>query len=120
MKGKIFIGFILLGILLLTGACSATAETSTTNPPGNQVPPAPNKYLVTTSAEDFSKESQITKQVEVKAVDVFTVALDSNATTGFSWTEQAKIADGTNLKQTGHESIAPRTNDTTNPVAGIG
>ena len=119
MKGKIFFGIISLGILLLAGACSTTADISITNPPNNQVPPAPNKYLVTISEEDFNKETQILRQVEVKPGDVFTVALDSNATTGFSWTEQAKIADGNILKQTGHEYIAPRANDDTKPVAGM-
>ncbi len=123
MKGKIIFGIIVLGILLLAGATllkyssfthSTTDGTSITTPPNNQVPPAPNKYLVTASAEDFTKEANITKQVEVKTGDVFTVALDSNATTGFSWTEQAKIADGNILKQTGHEYIAPRANDDTN------
>jgi len=119
MKGKPFIDFMLLGIVLLTGACSTTDDTSITNPPNNQVPPAPNKYLVTISAEDFTKETNILRQVEVKTGDVFTVALDSNATTGFSWTEQAKIADGNILKQTAHEYVALRANDANNPVAGM-
>ena len=47
------------------------------------------------------------------------MALDSNATTGFSWTEQATIADGNILKQTGHEYIAPRANDNNQPAAGM-
>ena len=119
MKGKVFVGIIFLGILLLAGACSTMADTSITNPPNNQVPPAPNKYLVTASAEDFTKEANITKQVEVKTGDVFTVALDSNATTGFSWTEQAKIADGNILRQTAHEYVAPRANDANKPVTGM-
>jgi predicted secreted protein len=128
MKGKIFLGIIAFVILLLAGATllkyssfthSTTDGTSITNPPNNQVPAAPNKYLVTATAEDFTKEANITKQVEVKTGDVFTVALDSNATTGFSWTEQAKIADGNILKQTAHEYIAPRSNDDTQPVAGM-
>jgi inhibitor of cysteine peptidase len=49
---------------------------------------------------------------------VFTVTLDSNATTSFSWTEQAKIADGNILKQSGHQYIAPRLNDE-KPVTGM-
>jgi inhibitor of cysteine peptidase len=119
MNVKIFVGIIILGFVLLAGACSTTDSTSTTNPPNNQVPPAPNKYLVTVSAEDFTKEANITKQVEVKTGEVFTVALDSNASTGFSWTEQAKIADVNILKQTGHQYIAPRTNTDDKPVAGM-
>jgi inhibitor of cysteine peptidase len=111
MKSKIYFSIIILGIVLLAAACSTTNSTSITNPPTNQVPPAPNKYMVTASAEDFTKEASIKKQVEVKTGDVFTVALDSNATTGFSWTEQATIADGNILKQTGHEYIAHRSND---------
>jgi predicted secreted protein len=119
MKGKIIFGIISLGILLLAGACSSTNSTSITNPHNNQVPPATNIYLVTISAEDFTKETNILRKVEVKNGDVFTVALDSNATTGFSWTEQAKITDGNILKQTGHEYIAPRANDDGKPVAGM-
>ena len=118
MKSKILIYIMLLGIVLFVGACSAAAGTSSTNPPNSKVPPAPNKYLVAISSEDFSKEAQISRQVEVKTGEVFTVALDSNATTGFSWTVQAKIADGNILKQTGHEYVAPRT-DNTKPVAGM-
>ena len=90
MKGKVFFGTIFISIMLLAGACSTSGGTTVTNLPNNPVPPAPNKYLVTVTAEDFTREANITKQVEVKTGDVFTVALDSNATTGFSWTEQAK------------------------------
>jgi predicted secreted protein len=127
MKGKIFFGIIILGILLLAGATllkyssfthSTTDGTSITNPPNNQVPPALNKYLVSVSAEDFTKEANITKQVEVKTGEIFTIALDSNATTGFSWTEQAKITHGKILTQTAHQYIAPRQNDD-KPVAGM-
>jgi predicted secreted protein len=117
MKSRIFVSTMFLGIVLLAGACSTTGGTSIT--PNNQVPTAPNKYLVTISAEDFNKEAHILRQVELKAGDVFTVALDSNATTGFSWTEQAKIADGNILKQTAHEYVAPRANDANNPVTGM-
>jgi inhibitor of cysteine peptidase len=119
MKIKVFIGILILGIVMLAGACSTAAGTSTTNSTNNQVPPAPNKYLVSVTSEDFTKEDNITKQVEVKTGDVFTVALDSNATTGFSWTEQAKIADANILKQTGHQYVAPKSNDGTKPATGM-
>jgi inhibitor of cysteine peptidase len=117
MKGKIYFGIMFLGIVLLAGACSNASGTSIT--PDNKVPPAPNKYLVSITAEDFSKENHVLRQVEAKTGDVFTVVLDSNATTGFRWTEQAKIADGNILKQTEHAYVAPRANDANNPVAGM-
>jgi hypothetical protein len=99
MKGKIFFGITFLGIVLLAGACNITDDISITNQPNNQVPPTPNKYLVTISAEDFNKESPVMRQAEEKTGDTFTVALDSNATTGFNWTEQAKITDGNILNR---------------------
>jgi inhibitor of cysteine peptidase len=117
MKGKIYFGIMFLGIVLLAGACSNASGTSIT--PDNKVPPAPNKYLVSITAEDFSKENHVLRQVEAKTGDVFTVVLDSNATTGFRWTEQAKIADGNILKQTEHAYVAPRANDANYPVAGM-
>lgn len=124
MKSKIFISTMFLGIVLLAGACGFTSFTASTTggtsvTPGNKVPPAPNRYLVSVAAEDFSKEARVSRQVEVKTGDVFTVALDSNATTGFSWTELAKIADGNILKQTEHAYVAPRAIDVNNPVAGM-
>jgi inhibitor of cysteine peptidase len=118
MKVKVFFGIIFFGIILLASACGASNNNSITNPPNNQAPPAPNKYLVTVSAEDFNKEANLLRQVEIKTGDVFTVVLDSNATTGFSWTEKAKIADVSILKQTAHQYIAPSLNDD-KPVAGM-
>jgi predicted secreted protein len=117
MKIKIFVSILLFGIMLLVGACGSPNTTTNTNV--TQVPPAPNKYLVKVSADDFAKEAKLTRQMEVKTGDVFTVALDSNATTGFGWTEQAKIDDENTLKQTAHQYIAPRSNDDTKPVMGM-
>ena len=106
MKNKVLVVFMLLGIFVGTVACSASAATDN-SVPSNNVPPAPNKYLVITTAEDFSKEANIVKQVDVKTGETFTIALDSNATTGFQWTEQAKIADVNVLQQTVHNYVAP-------------
>jgi inhibitor of cysteine peptidase len=118
MKIKILFGIALISLVLLAGACSAAEDTSDANPTNNPVPPAPNKYLVTVSAADFNQQKQISRQVEVKTGQVFSIALDSNATTGFRWTEQARIADDSILKQTGHNYIAPRSN-ADQPAAGM-
>ena len=119
MKGKIFVGTMFLGVVLLAGACGTTDGTLIINPADNRVAPAPNKYLISVSGEDFNREAHVSRQVEVKAGEVFTVVLDSNATTGFTWTEQALISDGNILSQTGHEYVAPKSNDADAPVAGM-
>jgi predicted secreted protein/predicted small secreted protein len=119
MKNKLVIALILLGLLLVAGACTTVQGAKDTIVPDNKVSPAPNKYLVIASAEDFSKEANITKQVEVKAGDTFTITLDSNATTGFQWNEQAQIADTKVLTQEAHQYVAPATNNGSTPVAGM-
>jgi predicted secreted protein len=78
-----------------------------------------NQYLVSISAEDLNNEAYISRQLEVKTGEVFTVALDSNASTGFSWTEQFKITDVNVLKPTEQAYVAPRVNDGTQPEAGM-
>jgi inhibitor of cysteine peptidase len=107
MTNKVLVALMLIGVLFTMAACSATAGAPNENLPNNQVPPAPNKYLVNISAEDFNKEANVARQVEVKSGDIFTIALDSNATTGFQWTVQANITDVNILQQTSHDCIAP-------------
>jgi predicted secreted protein len=94
MKNKVLVVLTLIGLLLTMAACSAAAG-------------APGKNLINIQAADFDKQADITKQVEVKAGDTFTVTLDSNATTGFQWTMQAKIADANTVQQTDHDYLAP-------------
>ena len=104
---------MLLGLLLFAAACNTVQ--------GLEEPDswAPNNPLVTASAEEFSKETNISKQVEVKAGYTFTITLDSNATTGFQWNEQAQIADTKVLTQRAHQYVAPATNNSSTPVAGM-
>ncbi len=118
MKGKAFAALAMLGILLAVGACSTVRGVRDTNLSDKQVPLAPNRYLVVVSADDFTKEVRVLKQVEVNTGETFTIALDSNATTGFGWTEQAKIANTNILTQKAHQYIPPQTGD--KPAAGMG
>jgi inhibitor of cysteine peptidase len=68
---------------------------------------APSTGGVQVSCDDFSKTNDMTKSLEVKAGDTFTVTLCSNATTGYQWTENAVIGDKTIVEQTKHEFVAP-------------
>jgi len=46
--------------------------------------------------------------VAAAAGDSFTVTLCSNATTGFKWSESAKISDPAVVQQIGHEFVSPK------------
>ena len=48
------------------------------------------------------------KQITVNAGDSFTLTLDSNVTTGFSWSN-ASISNASVLQETSHEYITPPT-----------
>ena len=49
----------------------------------------------------------IRRDLEVKGVDSFKIALCSNPTTGFQWSETANISDHTVLEQTNHQFFPP-------------
>ncbi len=107
MKIKTLAAIILTGLALLLGACSSA----------NNIVPV--NHQVTVTDEDFNGSIDINKQIEVRDGDTVTVIIDSNATTGFSWTEQADISNADILVQTGHQYNAPKdTGDT--PVVGAG
>jgi inhibitor of cysteine peptidase len=107
MKSKALVALMLAGLLLGAVACSTAQGATDTDQPNTGGPPAPDKYLVNITGEDFSGEANIERQVEVKTGDIFNIALDSNGTTGFQWTADANIADTAVLEQTAHDYIAP-------------
>ncbi|OGN88322.1 MAG: hypothetical protein A2Z74_07310 [Chloroflexi bacterium RBG_13_46_9] len=113
MRNKVMVALMLVGVLVGTAAC---ANVEGADGPNN-VPPAPNKYAVNITAEDFNKEANVVKEIEVKAGETFTIVLDSNATTGFQWTAQANTGDAKVIEQATHQYIAPNTGDA--PVAGM-
>jgi inhibitor of cysteine peptidase len=47
------------------------------------------------------------KEVALRVGGSLTVTLESNATTGFQWSKEAKISDQTVLKQVGHMFMPP-------------
>jgi inhibitor of cysteine peptidase len=62
---------------------------------------------VAVSINDFNSQSNITREITVSAGGSFKVSLESNATTGFSWPEQAEIGNTSIVEQTDHEYVAP-------------
>jgi len=57
------------------------------------------------SCDDFMADSHISKDLEVAAGESFTVALCSNPTTGFQWSETAEIGDAAVIERTDHEFL---------------
>ena len=62
---------------------------------------------VEVSCDEFAGDQHISGEVEVEVGDSFTVALCSNQTTGFQWSESAQIDDETIVEQTNHIFISP-------------
>lgn len=59
------------------------------------------------SGQDFAQQANITRTIEVKAGQMVNVSLDSNPSTGFSWSGDAAIADTSVLTQKAHGYVAP-------------
>jgi len=71
------------------------------------VSPAPNKVYVEVTCDDFMNQKHISKQFEIQTGGLLTVALCSNPTTGFLWSEEAQISDKGVLNQGQHEFVGP-------------
>lgn len=69
--------------------------------------PTTEQPLVTVSYDEFMNARNVSQNVTVDNGDSFKVALASNKTTGFSWSETANITDTTILEQEEHEFLAP-------------
>ncbi len=113
MKIKQTIIFALLPGLIAMAACGTAPEAQKSN---SDVA----KEIAVTGYDEFTQNTHQQKQAEVKVGDTITLTLFSNATTGFSWDENAKIADTAVLQQTGHEYIAPKSDPSKPAMAGAG
>ena len=99
MKSKLLLMWAAVTILFCLFACSP------------QLP-------VSVCCDDFTANQHISKEVEVTVGDSFTVTLCSNPSTGFQWSESAKISDQTVLQQIAHEFIRPKDLPERPPPAG--
>lgn len=103
MKAKIMVAIALLLALVSATACSAAiAGTPDKNGQGM-------KEIAITS-DEFDQNQHIQKEVEIAKGENLVVTLFSNATTGFSWDENARIADEGIIQQLKHENIGAETN----------
>lgn len=104
MKNKILLALALISVLLVTLSCSnVNAQKPENTPPANQ-------EITITNADDFAQNAHIQKQIDVAKGASIVITLVSNASTGFSWNENAVIADTGILQQTNHQQIAAGSN----------
>ena len=105
MKIKFLAACTLLVILLTTGACAAANAQDAAISGGPDRPVYLGEVAITNS-DDFAQNSHIQREVDINKGDVLRVTLFSNVTTGFSWDENARVADKAVLKQVKHQDIA--------------
>jgi inhibitor of cysteine peptidase len=104
MKVKIMVAIALLITLISIAACSAAS--ATTADKSNQG----MKEIAITTSDEFDRNQHIQKEVEIAQGNTLVVTLFSNGTTGFSWDENARIADTGIIQQLEHQYIGAETN----------
>jgi inhibitor of cysteine peptidase len=103
MKGELLIlGSVLFVNALIFGGCGpSTSQERSADVSGDE----PLVRSVDVSCDDFMKLQHVGKEVEVAVGSSLTVALCSNPTTGFQWSETAQIGDPTVVGQTEHTYV---------------
>ena len=104
MKVKILVAIALLLALISAAACTA-ASAGTTDKTDQGV-----KEIAITTSDEFDQNQHIQKEVEIAKGNTLVVTLFSNGTTGFSWDENAQIADTGIIQQLKHQYIGAETN----------
>ena len=100
-RAKWYLGLLLVGTLLFVGGC--TEEPS---PP--VLPVTPTGYSdVCIPIEEFQSQPHIDVVMHGVVGGELTITLGSNPTTGFQWSEDAKISDESVVRQTSHIFIGP-------------
>ena len=66
---------------------------------------ADDKVSLRASCDDFYKQGEIIKEVQVPAGDSFKVSLCCNPSTAFKWSEAALISDEAVIKQIDHKFV---------------
>jgi inhibitor of cysteine peptidase len=104
MKVKILVVITLLIALISAPACSAaSAGTADKTDEGM-------KEIAITTSNEFDRNQHIQQEVEIAKGNTLVVTLFSNGTTGFSWDENARIADTGIIQQLKHQYIEAETN----------
>ena len=119
---KRIIGILLVSILLFAGGACGPPEPPivppTTPEPITVTPeePAPldldvsdypSYTTISISIDTFQNQPHIDAVMNAAVGEELTVTLGSNPTTGFQWSEDAKISDESVIKQVSHKFVGP-------------
>ncbi len=102
---KWYLVLLLVGILLFVGGCT---EEPPVIPPTIPIPPT-GCSDVNITIEKFQSKQHIDVVMNTVLGGELTVALGSNPTTGYQWSENAEISDENIIKQISHAFVAPET-----------
>jgi inhibitor of cysteine peptidase len=91
----------IIAVLALLGC---TANQSPAAPPP---PQQPQTTSIDVSYDDLLNQKFITRSTTLAVGDMLKVTLASNASTGFSWSADARISDPGVVQQTSHNTVAP-------------
>ncbi len=91
------------GILLFVGGCT---EEPPVIPPTIPIPPT-GYSDVSIPIGEFPNQPHIDVVMSTVVGGELTVALGSNPTTGYQWSENAEISDESIIKQVSHEFVGP-------------
>ena len=100
MKAKATVTAVMVTLLLTVVGCTPAVGAS----------PAQEASIEVT-IDQFMNANHMVREVEVAQGGVLTISLGSNPSTGFSWTENAEIADTAVLRLTGGSFVAPEGED---------
>jgi predicted secreted protein len=103
MKVKILVAIALTLALISAAACTA-ASAGTADKTDQGV-----KEIAVTTSDEFDQNQHLQKEVEIAKGNTLVVTLFSNGTTGFSWDENAQIADTGIIQQLKHQYIGAET-----------
>lgn len=104
MKAKILVAIALLLAMVSATACTAASAGTPENTNQGM------KEITITTSDEFDQNQHIQKEVEIAKGENLVVTLFSNGTTGFSWDENAQIADMDIIQQLKHDVIDAETN----------
>lgn len=102
MKIKIMVAALLITLISAAACTAASAGTANNNKEDM-------KEIAITASDEFDRNQHIQKEVEIGRGNTLVVTLLSNGTTGFSWGENARIADTGIIHQLEHQYVDAET-----------